>query len=51
MQEVRNDQGKLICMADSRTKTIEIAIKGCVTKIRFSDDGKIIVQNSDRKIS
>ncbi len=39
MQDVRNNQGKLICMVDSRTKTIEIAIKGCVTKIRFSDDG------------
>lgn len=32
MQDVRNNQGKLICMVDSRTKTIEIALREKVAK-------------------
>ena len=50
MQEVRNNQGKLICRADRLTKTVEIAVKGCVTKIRFSDDGKINVTNKNKAV-
>ncbi len=49
MQEIRNRQGKLICRVDMSTKTVEIAVKECVSKIRFSDDGTLTVQHSERK--
>ena len=49
MQEIRNNKGKLICMVDKPTKTVEIAVKGCVTKIRFSADGTVQVQHSEKK--
>ncbi len=30
LTEIRNNQGKLVCRIDKPSKTIEIAIKGCV---------------------
>lgn len=50
MKEIRNSQGKLVCRADKDSKTVEIAIKGCVTTIRFSDDGKINVTNKNKAV-
>ena len=47
MKEVRNSRGKLVCRIDSPSKTVEIAVKGCITLIRFTDDGKINVTNTD----
>lgn len=48
MQEIRNSVGKLICRIEKDSKTVEIAVKGCVTTIRFSDDGKINVTNTNK---
>lgn len=45
MKEIRNSQGKLVCRIDKRSKTVEIILKGCITLIRFSDDGTISVTN------
>lgn len=49
MQDIRNSQGKLVCRADSSKKVVEIAVKGCVTVIRFTDDGRITVKHTERK--
>lgn len=48
MEEIRNGQGKLVCRVDRQTKTVEIAVKGSVTTIRFTDDGKIKVINTSK---
>lgn len=48
MQEIRNNSGKLVCRVDKPTKTVEIAVKGSVTTIRFSDDGTIKVTNKEK---
>ena len=50
MTEIRNSQGKLVCRADKDSKTVEIAVKGNVTVIRFTDDGKIKVTNTDKAV-
>lgn len=50
LTDVRNSQGKLVCRADKDSKTVEIAVKGNVTVIRFTDDGKIKVTNIDKAV-
>ena len=50
MQEIRNNSGKLVCRIDKPTKTVEIAVKGSVTTIRFSDDGTIKVTNKEKTV-
>ena len=50
MTEIRNSQGKLVCRADKDNKTVEIAVKGNVTVIRFTDDGKMKIENTERKV-
>lgn len=50
MQDIRNSQGKLVCRADKDSKSVEIAVKGNVTVIRFTDDGKIKVTNIDKAV-
>lgn len=50
LTDIRNCQGKLVCRIDKPSKTVEIAVKGCVTTIRFSDDGKIKVTNTDKAV-
>ncbi len=50
MQEIRNSRGKLVCRADKNSKTVEIAIKGCITVIRFTDDGKIKIEHSEKRV-
>lgn len=50
MQDIRNSQGKLVCRADKDSKSVEIAVKGNVTVIRFTDDGKIKIVNTERKV-
>lgn len=50
MTEIRNSQGKLVCRADKDSKTVEIAVKGNITVIRFTDDGKIKVTNIDKAV-
>ncbi len=48
LTEIRNNQGKLVCRIDKTSKTIEIAIKGCITLINFSDNGNINVINKNK---
>lgn len=48
MEEIRNGQGKLVCRVDKPTKTVEIAVKGSVTTICFTADGKIKVINTSK---
>lgn len=38
MEDIRNSQGKLVCRIDKISKTVEIAVKGCITVIRFSEE-------------
>lgn len=45
MEEVRNSSDKLVCKIDRKAKAIEIAVKGCITLIRFSDDGNVVIKN------
>ncbi len=49
MQEIRNSQGRLVCRVDKTSKTVEIVERGCLTVIRFTDDGKITVKHTERK--
>lgn len=48
MEEVRNRSGKLVCQIDRSCKTVEIVLKGCVTRIRFTDDGNVEIINTER---
>lgn len=48
MEEVRNAANKLVCRIDKPSKTVEIAVKGCITTIRFTDDGNINVMNTKK---
>lgn len=48
MVEVRNKCGKLVCRIDKPNKTVEIAIKCCVTTICFTDDGKVNIENTEK---
>ena len=48
MKDIRNSIGKLICRADKDKKSIEIAVKGCITVICFTDDGKLEIKNINR---
>jgi hypothetical protein len=50
MKEVRNIQGKLVCRIDEEGKIVEIAVKGCITVIRFSEDGKVSVINTTKAV-
>lgn len=50
MKEIRNSQGKLVCRIDRPNKTVEIAVKGCVTLIHFTDDGEINVTNTNKAV-
>ncbi len=46
MKEIRNGANKLVCCVDQQQKAVEIVVKGYKTVIRFSDDGKMIVDNT-----
>ncbi len=46
MQNIRNKDSKLVCQVDRETKTVVIVSKGCITKIRFTDDGKVEVKHA-----
>ncbi len=46
MKEIRNGANKLVCCVDQQQKKVEIVVKGYKTVIRFSNDGKVVVNNS-----
>lgn len=46
--DIRNSQGKLICRIDKNSKTVEIAVKGCITTIHFTEDGNINITNTSK---
>lgn len=46
MREVRNSDGRLVCLIDENTGAVEICIKGCVTLIEQLPDGEIRITNS-----
>jgi predicted NAD/FAD-binding protein len=48
MREVRNSDGRLVCRIDEATGTVEIRIKGCVTRIERRPDGKMIIVNTGK---
>ena len=48
MREVRNSDGRLVCRIDERTGAIEIKVKGCVSLIERTYDGKITITHSPR---
>ncbi len=48
MQDVRNSADKLVCRIDRPTRTVEIALKGCITTIRFLDDGQVEIINTNK---
>jgi len=49
MKEIRNANGKLICRLDKKKGIIEIARKGCKTKIHFKPSDKIEIINEKSK--
>ena len=46
MREVRNSDGRLVCRVNEATGAVEICIKGCLTLIERTRDGKIKVVNT-----
>ena len=46
MKQVRNANGKFVCMADAATRTVEIIIKGFKTIVRFTADGRVEIINT-----
>ncbi|MHA6647238.1 hypothetical protein ACX4ZB_06730 [Aerococcus urinae] len=49
IKEVRNGADKKVCMLDQNKKIVEIQSKGFVTTIRFSKDGKVIIEDKPIK--
>lgn len=45
MSEVRNLDGRLVCLIDEFTGTVEIKIKDCITIIKRNVDGKTEIIN------
>ena len=45
MEEVRNASGKRVCDISADHKTIEIVIRGCVTRITANPDGTLNIEN------
>ncbi len=45
MREIRNSDGRLVCRINERTGAVEISVKGCVTLIQRTHDGKVEVVN------
>ncbi|MEG0691572.1 MAG: hypothetical protein RR444_00630 [Oscillospiraceae bacterium] len=39
MQDVKNDNGKLVCRVDTEHQVVEIVQKGVKTIIKFNPDG------------
>ncbi|MCM1295583.1 MAG: hypothetical protein NC311_08570 [Muribaculaceae bacterium] len=48
--EIRNNQGKLVCKVERNSKTVEIAVKGYVTLVKFCEDGNINVINKNKAV-
>jgi len=48
MREIRNSDGRLVCMVNENTGAVEICIKGCVTIIERAPNGEIKVINSKK---
>jgi hypothetical protein len=45
VKEIRNKNGKKICMVDPMQKTVEILFGGMLTRIQFMSDGSVAVTN------
>ena len=45
MKEVRNLNGKRVCDMSQDRKVIEIAQKGCLTRITANPDGTLNIEN------
>jgi len=39
LSEIRNLDGKLVCLLDEATGAVEIKMKGCITRIKLNPDG------------
>lgn len=49
MNPVKNSKGKLVCMIDESTRTIEIVQNGIKTLIKLTLNGKFIISNYNLK--
>ena len=49
MIKVRNLAGKLVCLLDEATSTVEIVAKGQKTSIQFTEDGAAKVTHEKTK--
>lgn len=43
--EIRNKNGKKVCVANPADKSVEILIKGCLTRVMFLPNGTLRVTN------
>jgi hypothetical protein len=43
MLEIRNLEHRLVCRLNETTGTVEILVKGCLTRIKRLPNGKIII--------
>lgn len=50
MEQIRNIYNKLVCCIDKANRIVEISIKGCTTRIHFSNDGNVEIQNAMKSL-
>ena len=48
MREIRNSDGRLVCLVDEHTGAVEISVKGCVTLIKRNILGEISIINKNQ---
>ena len=46
MKQIKNANGKLVCMIDEAEKIVEIVHKGFKTTVRFKADGQAEILNT-----
>ena len=46
MHEIRNSDGRLVCRIDEAAGIVEIYIKGCLTQIQWTPEGKVRIAHT-----
>ena len=49
MLDIRNPDGRLICRIDEAASIIEIYMKGCLTRIQWTPEGKGQITHTRKK--
>ena len=47
VKEIRNLKGKLVCLINEKENYLEIKLKGCLTRIKLLENGKVSIVNQE----